>query len=143
MPDGRSLCDRRARVRAPDPVKMSDQEFDEYVDEQRNAPVCGSCVLLAQHLQHQAATLYESHGGSVHPATPTQGWRDVGDTRWSMFVDIPAFLETPGLDEQLKYERIKQGVAPHRLEEWIERDRRETEEYFARLRQMRADRDAE
>jgi hypothetical protein len=140
MPDGRSLCDRRAQLRRPDPTTMTDQEFEEYVDEQTNAPACGSCLLLAQHLQHAAATIYESQGGEVHPPTPIQGWRDVRDTRWATHVNLPEFLKTPGLAKQLQYDRIKQGVAPHRLAEWVDQRKQETERTMDWLRRRRTGR---
>lgn len=122
MLDGRSLCDRRARPRPSDVTEMSDSQFEDYLDEQRNAPACGSCLLLAEHLRADAAVIYRTQGEQVHPPNPLDGWRALADTRWARKINLLEFLADPELDGQLRYERITDGIAPHRLEQWVERE---------------------
>jgi len=84
MPDGRSLCDRRAknRIRIDNLRDMSDDEFAMYVDEQTDSPACGSCILMAERIRVQAATLLR-HSGRVHPPTLRDALLSLDGTRWA------------------------------------------------------------
>jgi hypothetical protein len=83
MPDGRSLCDRRARPARDDWFAMSDAEFEHQVNEQVNAPACGCCLVLAHKLIVKAAVLYEEKTHYVYPAEPTDACAAMTETRWA------------------------------------------------------------
>ncbi|MEM6110690.1 hypothetical protein AAHS21_31410 [Mycobacterium sp. 050272] len=123
MPDRRSLCDRRAQLHNRVTDEMTDDEFDQLMEETQPAPACGSCLLLAEHLRAHAAVIYRMQGATVHPPKPIDGWRELRGTRWAREIDLPKFLANPELEDQLRYDRITDGIAPHRLQEWIDMER--------------------
>src|SRR6185312_5088054 len=60
MPDGRSLCDRRARQNAIEYAEATDDQVEQYLRDETEAPACGSCIVLAGHMRHKAACYYSS-----------------------------------------------------------------------------------
>lgn len=134
MPDGRSLCDRKAHLHTRDVSKMSDSEFEQLIEETHNAPACGSCLLLAEYLRADAAVIYRMRDGNVYPQKPVDGWRGLSDTRWSTKINITGFLADPEVaGGQQRYERITDGIAPQRLQEWVDKETAAAEKAKTRL----------
>jgi hypothetical protein len=105
LPDGRSLCDRRALV----PVNltaMNEDQFEAFMAEQSSSPACGPCLLLAGRIRRQACAVLEGAGGVVHPALPTKSWEQLRGTRWATQLDLDAFLAREDLDRQIRYEAV-------------------------------------
>lgn len=94
---------------------MSDAEFDAHVSDQENAPACGSCLLLADHLRYIVSVILAACGGRVFPKVPRQAYSQLIQTRWPHHVDLEEFLSRD-LDD-LKYERINYEMDPERIKE--------------------------
>jgi hypothetical protein len=133
MPDGRSLCDRRAQVPTGDVATLSESEFDQLLAGQTNAPACGSCLLLAEYLHADAAVIYKVCGERVDPVKPSEAWGALQDTRWARVIDVCTFVAENDLDSQLMYERLPQGISAERLEGWVTLRAAETEKLRDRL----------
>ena len=119
---------------------MSDNEFDELLEETENAPACGSCLLLAEYLRADAAVIYRRRNGNVYPLKPIDGWRELTDTRWANKINIAAFIANPEVAEgQLQYGRIVDGIAAHRLNKWVEIETTAAERAKNELIQWRED----
>lgn len=115
--DGRTLCDRRARL--PSSVaEMTDEEFEDHIREQTTAPACGSCLLVAGNMRYQAAVLLKYADGAVHPVEPREGWGQLRDTRWARRFDIDELLGKPEV-EDVRYERINYEIDPARVDEGV------------------------
>ncbi|WP_188037078.1 hypothetical protein [Actinotalea sp. JY-7885] len=138
MPDRRSLCDRRASTPGRLEEK-TDEEFDGWLAEQRDAPVCGSCLLLVSRLRRQASAILQQAAGRVWPERPTQAWAQLRDTRWAGEVDLEVFLSRDDLDQRIKFDAVNYEVDRGSVQSLVdERDR-----YFADLVRWRAERRAE
>lgn len=118
MPDGRSLCDRRARLPRADFAAMTDEQFATYVDEQTAAPACGSCLVIVDRLRLQAATILE-YSDSVYPSTPVEAWLHMQGTRWDATLNLARFR--PGPDtEAPAFERLLAKLPAARLRRGVE-----------------------
>lgn len=100
MPDRRSLCDRRPRAQYPRHDEMTDEQFDQLLDEQTVAPVCGACIVIASHLRREAGLLIaEALAGNceIYPKTAADAYRLLDGTRWMLEFDAepPADLAQP------------------------------------------------
>jgi hypothetical protein len=129
MPDGRSLCDRRAVPAGSDVAAMSDIEFTTYLHEQTDAPACGSCLLLAAHVRHRAAVILQYAGGRVSPTKPSDAWAELLGTRWEAHLNLAEFLSRD-LDD-LRYERLAAAVDPKGVNEGVD----EMSGGFAKMRE--------
>lgn len=138
MPNRRSLCDRRARSRAPLHDEMNDDQFDAFVRDEVESPVCGACIVVASHIRHEAGPLIaQAEAGSrpVFPPKATDAYRSLTDTRWALEFDSTPHegLKDPGFyresvvgyytenwlgnaakQEAEKYEAQRQGLIDHR-----------------------------
>ena len=117
MPDGRSLCDRRAHPETNLEV-LTDDEFDAYLGEQLNAPACGSCVLIADFLRFQAAVVLEQTNGRVFPPTVREGWEQLRETRWHEHCDLDRFLSQDFSND--RYDSITRKISDERIRERID-----------------------
>jgi hypothetical protein len=118
MPDGRSLCDRRAVPAGSDVAAMSDSEFQSYLNEQSGAPACGSCLVLAAHIRHRAAVILQYAEGRVSPTKPGVAWAQLQGTRWEAHLNLAEFLS--GDLDGLRYERIAAAVDPQGVTEGVD-----------------------
>lgn len=132
MPDGRSLCDLRAQT-GTSIGKMTDEEFEAFMVEQESAPACGSCILLAGRIRNLGSVILKESKGAVFPEQPSEAWAQLRTTRWAKEVDLDEFLERPGLNESLKYERIDYKVDPNQIAEYVE-DRADHASYLRSYR---------
>lgn len=98
MPDGRSLCDRRAR-----PAARTDAEFEEHQKRAKNAPSCGPCLLLVTAIRRMAAATLQNHP-DVWPPRPSEAWRSLKDTRWSNRYDVDEIADRAGVDDTTRYD---------------------------------------
>ena len=93
LPNGRSLCDRRPSRRARYD-KMTDSDFEAYVQEQTNAPACGSCLILTVDLQHQACGIAKAtEANGITPSVQTEAFRGLVGTGWDRLFDIEATVD--------------------------------------------------
>ncbi len=117
MPDGRSLCDRRARPSRGDRVPT----LVEYLAEQavtESAPACGACLMLVSYLRTDAAILLQQ--ATIHPSTPSAAWRALANTRWAQRFDPVAFGETPDLDQKSRFDAPLFALDPEKTRQELE-----------------------
>ncbi|ACC43000.1 hypothetical protein NJB18091_29500 [Mycobacterium marinum] len=131
MPDGRSLCDRRASPRRLNVEQLTDDEFGSYLAEQIDAPVCGSCVNLADFLRLQAIANMVGSNGRVHPPAVKEGWTQLRGTRWEAKIDFDNFLSQDFSKD--RYDSIFYKAADERIREGVDVANRG----FEKLRQAR------
>lgn len=119
MPDGRSLCDCRSRVPNRDLTLMSNDEIDAYIQEQTEAPACGSCVLIADRIRFQAAVMLKYSGG-VYPSTPGDAWERMEGTRWGTFLNLSRIAQNLGSETNSYFERIFATLTGQRLDSGVQ-----------------------
>ena len=107
LPDGRSLCDRRALP--PNSPLTSAEERDAHLAEQQQAPACSSCLVLVGRLRREACAILEMTQGRVHPDDPREAWGQLHSTRWEWFVALDAFLERDDL-ASIRFDAVKYAV---------------------------------
>jgi hypothetical protein len=109
MPDGRSLCDRRARPRLL-PGKVSEAEAEQVIAEESHAPACGSCLSVAVWIRYEAAALMVDH--RVYPADSRDSWQLLLGTRWAKHFAFPEFLlQLEGTDgDSGDYQRLMTAI---------------------------------
>ena len=131
MHDGRSLCDRRALT--PTEVgAMADEEFEAHLREQTEAPACGSCLLVAGNMRHQAAVLLRRTNGYVHPKKPREALGSVVGYAVGTRVQ-PGGVSVEAEVDEIEYQRINYEVDPARIDEAVA----EWSDYEAKLRAYR------
>lgn len=115
MPDGRSLCDRRA---APGAVRTPD-----HVREAIEAPACGICLLLVGRLRREAAVILAQTERTA-PQRASEAWSSLRGTRWERYFDLAAFDEKlDSVDANTRYDAILNAVDPavvkELADEWV------------------------
>jgi hypothetical protein len=114
MPDGRSLCDRRAAVPPFAGRTPTEKEYAAHRAEQDSAPSCGACLLLVSYIRSDAALLLDNHPG-VWPASPSAAWASLEGTRWAQNFDPVAFSQTPGLDDDSRFDAVRFALHPEKV----------------------------
>ena len=132
MPDGRSLCDRRAYPRSLDIEHCSDEEFETYISELTESPACGPCILLAGYLRSQAIVALERNEGRAHPPTVREGWEQLRGTRWATEIDLDDFLSRDFSRD--KYDSLMFQADPARIGEGVEIGKKRVENMRQRRR---------
>ena len=97
MPDGRSLCDRRAHPHGVDTAGLSDSDFEAYLQERTTSPICGPCVLVLGTLRSLIADYLAEvkfNGRTIWPAKPADGIKLLDGTRWDLESSKPEDLES-------------------------------------------------
>lgn len=122
MPDGRSLCDRRARPERGGAVPAVEEHEAERAIA-ASAPACGACLMLVSYLRTDAAVLLEQ--ASVYPETPSTAWRSLAGTRWAHRFDPVAFSETPDLDTTSRFDAVLAALDPEKTRRALDRQREE------------------
>lgn len=84
MPDGRTLCDRRA---TPNHSPTLEERA-----ESATAPVCGACLLVL-HILRCKLTVIAGTAPSVWPATAAEAAAVLAGTRWDGFYDLATAAE--------------------------------------------------
>lgn len=79
LPNSRSLCDRRAR-----PSTSEDREPDK--SEDLDAPGCGACILLANHVRAYALDLINR--ATIWPQTLEKSVDSLVETTWQSILDL-------------------------------------------------------
>lgn len=125
MPDGRSLCDRRAPRRKPE----AESPIAE-VERNRDAPSCGACALLIHALRCDLA-ISHIEGRSMWPATPADALRSLAGTRWDTELDLEALQST--FTQVDLVADLMVGLNRAQLEEYAAARRQRFDEEIAKL----------
>jgi hypothetical protein len=107
MPDGRSLCDRRASP----PAAKTTAEAVLMAEESQSAPVCGACVVIVQSMRSELA-IEEALVETIWPDDSNDAYNSLRDTRWATLWAFDEEQKAHSLTGQLK-----EKLSPAQLEE--------------------------
>ncbi|WP_270365329.1 hypothetical protein [Microbacterium algeriense] len=113
MPDGRSLCDRRAES-GPRSTFPTVDEHEANERATANAPACGACLLLVSYLRTQATAILEEQP-SVWPSSVGAAWASLDGTRWAQRFDPIEHSKTPGLDDYSRFDALRFAIDPEKV----------------------------
>lgn len=122
MPDGRSLCDRRAET-GPRSTFPTVEEHEATEHATANAPACGPCMLLISYLRTQATAILEEQP-SVWPSSVGAAWASLDGTRWAQRFDPIEHSKTPGLADYSRFDALRFAVDPEKVRRTLEANAR-------------------
>jgi len=117
MPDRRTLCDLRAEL--PTSIyDMDDEEYKQHQKLQRDAPACGSCILIVGRLRNEAVAIMQpDRRPRVWPSSPRAAWARLLGTRWEGWYAIREFIEDESIDQKVDFGALRFAVDPERVED--------------------------
>jgi hypothetical protein len=87
LPEGRSLCDRRAY-----PGPKTGEQLEAAKRESKVAPACGACQIVASIIRRDAELAF-SDASAVWPATPLESIEALAETRWELRYNLADLRE--------------------------------------------------